>query len=87
MKLFNLSTSKIFKYFYLIISIVCFVIFIFISLFLYQNFYKTITQTEEIMVLRREVATEDINMNLFDRIIDRLSEKVKEREIELDINF
>ncbi|MEK7165114.1 MAG: hypothetical protein AAB779_04150 [Patescibacteria group bacterium] len=36
--------------------------------FLYRDFYQTIIQAETVLVLKREVALRDIEMNLFQRV-------------------
>lgn len=87
MKLSSIPISKLFKYFYLILSIVCFLIFIFITLFLYKNFYKTITQAEEVVILQKEVAIEDIDIDHFETIVEKLKEKMEKRSIKLNLNF
>jgi uncharacterized membrane protein YqiK len=87
MNIFNISINKLYKYFYLIILVVCFFAFILISCFLYNNFYKIIAQTEEVLILKKEVAIEDIDMNKFDSVIKKIEAKNKYRNIEIDINF
>lgn len=87
MNIFNISINKLYKYFYLIILIICFFVFISISGFLYNNFYKIIAQTEEVLILRKEVAIEDINMNEFDSVIKKFEVKTKKRNIKINISF
>jgi hypothetical protein len=87
MNIFKISINKLYKYFYLIILIICFFVFISISGFLYNNFYKIIAQTEEVLILRKEVAIEDINMNEFDSVIKKFEVKTKNRNIKININF
>jgi len=48
---------------------------IFISLFLYKNFYQTITQTKEIMILREKVAIDTVNMEKFNIIMNKIAQK------------
>lgn len=47
----------------------------YVSLFLYQNFYLTITQSKEIMILQKKVITGTVNTNQFDKIIKKINEK------------
>lgn len=51
------------------------VILIFISSFLYKNFYQTITQTKEIIILREKVAIDTVNMEKFNIIINKIAKK------------
>jgi len=72
-KLFSLTTTAI--------IIVTLIILIFISLFLYKNFYQTMTQTKEIIILREKVAVDTINMEKFNIIINKLAEKTIPHEL------
>lgn len=56
-------------------------ILIFISLFLYKNFYQTITQTKEIIILREKVAVDTVDIEKFDIIIKKLEEKTAADEL------
>jgi hypothetical protein len=87
MNIFNISINKLYKYFYLVFLFFCFFVFVLISCFLYNNFYKIIVQTEEVLILRKEVAIEDINMNEFDSVIKKFEVKTKNRNIKININF
>jgi uncharacterized membrane protein YvbJ len=86
-KLLKISISRMFLYFYSSIVIISLIILVCVSLFLYKNFYQTITSSEEILVLRREVAIEDIDMGKFEEIIKKIEEKTKPRPVEYSINF
>ncbi|MFH1255377.1 MAG: hypothetical protein V1667_02835 [bacterium] len=57
-------------------------ILIFISLFLYKNFYQTITQTKEILILKEKVAVDMVDMEKFNMIIKKLEEKTKPGEFQ-----
>lgn len=52
-----------------------------LSLFLYKNFYQTIIQTKEIMILRKKVAVETINLDKFNAIMNKLTEKISPHEL------
>lgn len=54
---------------------------IFVSLFLYKNFYQTITQTKEIIILREKVAIDTVNIEKFNIIINKLAEKIAPNEL------
>ena len=83
----KISYNKIFFYFYIVSVLFGVAIFVLVSLFLYKNFYKTITYSQEILVLRREVVTEDIDMNKFDEIIKKIEEKIKARRSDVFLRF
>lgn len=59
---------------------VALIILIFISLFLYKNFYQTITQTKEILILKEKVAVDMVNMEKFNIIMDKLEKKTQPAE-------
>lgn len=44
------------------------IILIGLAFFLYRDFYQTIIQAETVLVLKREVALKDIEMELFKRV-------------------
>ncbi|MFH1583012.1 MAG: hypothetical protein ABIB72_01690 [Candidatus Falkowbacteria bacterium] len=62
------------------------VILIFVSLFLYKNFYQIIVQTKEIIILREKVAIDTVNMEKFNIIMDKLTEKTKPNVLKNIIN-
>ncbi len=49
--------------------------FFVLGFFLYQNFYKTIRESEEIIVLKKEVANESIDMKKFQSIMEKIETK------------
>ena len=57
------------------------IILILVSLFLYKNFYQTITQTKEILILREKVAVDTVNMEKFNIIMDKIAKKTTPREL------
>lgn len=59
------------------VFLVALIILIFISLFLYKNFYQTITQGKEVLLLREKVAVDTVNIEKFNAIIDKLAKKTK----------
>jgi len=78
---FKLSFSKIFFYFYFLIIFFSIIIFIFVFSFLYKNFYKTITHSQEVLLLSKEVVMEDIDMDKFIEVIKKIEEKIKPRSL------
>ncbi len=73
----KLNIQKINIYFCVITAIATIAATALISLFLYKNFYRTITQSEEILILRKKVAPLSINMDKFNKIMERVEEKNK----------
>jgi len=47
----------------------------YVSSFLYENFYKTITQSEKIMILQKKVAIDTVDIKKFNEIIKKIEEK------------
>lgn len=72
-KLSSLTTTAI--------IIITLIILIFVSLFLYKNFYQTITQTKEIIILREKVAIDTINIEKFNILMDKLTKKAAPSEL------
>ncbi|MDD5291136.1 MAG: hypothetical protein PHZ04_03395 [Patescibacteria group bacterium] len=85
--LLKISIGKIFVYFYVSIAVLSLIIIACVSLFLYKNFYQTITSSAEVLVLRREVAIEDIDMNKFEEIVQKIEGKTESRQAGFSINF
>jgi hypothetical protein len=77
----KITPKKITFWFYFFIVLASLTVFSYISMFLYQSLYKTITQSEEIVILKEKVAIETINMKKYETIIDRIKEKNIARQI------
>lgn len=58
----------ILKYNYLLLIIIALVVLSFLTDFLYDNFYKTIGQTDKITLLQKEVALDVIDTGLFEKV-------------------
>lgn len=80
---FNLATRII----YFAIMIVGIIIFSLASLFLYKNFYQTLTQSGEVLILQGEVAMEDVNIEEFDKALEKLNNKINKEDIEINLSF
>jgi len=74
-KIFHSSSWGILVIFIILISI--------LSFFLYNNIYKAITQSEEIVVLQGQLALEPVDISLFRTILGRIENK----KIGQTINF
>jgi len=83
----RISCNKIFCYFYVVLILLGVITITVVFLFLYKNFYKTITYSQEILVLRREVVAEDININKFDEIIEKIEKKIEARRSNVLLKF
>ncbi len=77
---FKLTPRKIIQLSYVGIIIISIIILFYLFLFLYNNFYQTITQTEEIMKLREKVIVRTINIDKFNEVIKKIEAKIKPRE-------
>lgn len=86
-KKFQISVKKLFFGYYVIIILIGLSIFVYLSLFLYKNFYQAITQSEELIILRREVSSEDVNMKRFEDIVSKIEQKKIKKEIKFIPNF
>ncbi len=79
---FKITPKRITFWFCFLIIIASLFVFGCISLFLYENFYQTITQSKEILILQKEVVIEAINMKKFEDIMEKIRQKTSLREIE-----
>jgi hypothetical protein len=69
------------KYIYLLTVISIIIIALFILQFLYKNFYQTISQSQEIIILRQEVAPEAINNEKVNAVLSALNKKISQENI------
>ena len=81
-KQINLSPKKVSSWLSMIIIFSTIIVLIFISIFLYKNFYQTITQTKKILFLRDKAAFYSVDIEKFDLIIDRLTKKTLPKKLE-----
>ncbi len=72
-KLSSLSTTAI--------IFIILIIIVFMSLFLYKNFYQTITQAKEIIILKEKVAVDTVNMQKFNILMDKITKKTTPNEL------
>lgn len=72
----KINFKKINWWIYFTIAILVIIIFSYSVLFLYYNFYRTITQENDIITLRKNVQIEYLNMNKFNQIVKKLEEKI-----------
>jgi len=60
---------------YILIIIAVIIVLIQLSFFLYKNLYQAVAQSEEIIILREEVAPDTVNMNKFYSVLEKLNRK------------
>ncbi len=77
----KLNTEKINLYFHILTAVSVVVLLTIVSLFLYRNFYQTITQSEEILILQGKVASDVVNMNKFNKILEKIKNKTESRKL------
>lgn len=65
------------KYFYILIAVLIIVVLGVLGWFLYKNLYQTIAQTEQIILLRKEVAPDTINMEKVNTVLKFLDKKIR----------
>jgi len=63
------------KYFYSIVVLFVLVVAGYLSFYLYRNFYVTIAQTEQIILLKKEVAPDSIDINKVNSVLNALDKK------------
>ena len=77
-KLSSLTTTAV--------ILVTLMILICMSLFLYKNFYQTITQSKEILILREKVAIDTVNIEKFNIIMEKIAKKIAPNKLENIVN-
>ncbi|MBU0646992.1 hypothetical protein KKC67_00160 [Patescibacteria group bacterium] len=74
------------RYIYSLLIIFIIATLSYLFLFLYKNFYQAIIQTKETIILKEKVAKEIININEFNKVIDKLNQKVTLPKITSNLN-
>lgn len=77
-KLPKIKLSKItnsMSYFYILMVLIALAAFSFVGYFLYKNLYLTVTQSEEIIILKKEVAPDVIDIDRVNTVLQNLEEK------------
>ena len=77
----KITLQKIFTYLYLLVIFSTIASLFFISNFLYNNFYLTITQSQEIINLGGQIAEEMVDMRKYDAVMKNIEEKNKMQEV------
>lgn len=83
------SLKKIFNikqlYYFVYLAGVCAIIYI--GYFIYENYYQTVTQAQEIADLRKEVAPESIDIERVNKVLEAIDSKATTTDsiIEQDI--
>jgi len=74
-KIKRIKFSFSLRYFYVLVFMLVIVVISMLGFFLYKNFYQTIAQTEQIILLRKEVAPDTIDINKVNKVLDALDKK------------
>jgi hypothetical protein len=84
----QLTSKKILFWIYFFSFAIGITTFYFVCFFLYQNFYKTIKQSEKIIYYKKQTANESVNMEKFQAIVKMIEKKTELRkEIETNNPF
>lgn len=75
------TAKKINLLFYAGLAIIITVSFCAVSLFLYKNFYQTIVQSEEIIILRGALAIETVDVEKFESVVEKIRQKISGRQL------
>ncbi|MEK7098039.1 MAG: hypothetical protein AAB906_04280 [Patescibacteria group bacterium] len=82
----KITPQKIAHFAYFTVIILTIFTAYFLFFFLYENIYQTITQSEIIIVLKKEVASETVDINKFNQIIQNINSKGTGNEINMNRN-
>jgi hypothetical protein len=77
---FNFSIKKILKIVEVLVIVSSCLGMIYITYFLYNNFYISLTESQIIIELRDKVAIETVNAKKFDNIIKNIDKKTASKE-------
>lgn len=77
----KITFQKIARYLYFTAIILAVIAFYLTFNFLYKNFYVTIAQSDEIIILQGQITDEVVNMNKYNTVMKNLEEKAKKREL------
>ncbi|NQU84015.1 MAG: hypothetical protein HQ536_04880 [Parcubacteria group bacterium] len=83
----KISTSKVVKIIqssFWGVTIVFLIIAVVLSFFVYNNIYRSIAQSEEIVVLQGQLALEPVNISLFRGILTKIEEKIVGVVLQMD---
>lgn len=70
------------KFLYLAVIALFILSLILVISFLYKNLYQTILSSEEILILKQQIAPETFDINKFNQIIEEMEIKQKEKVID-----
>jgi len=79
LKIFRVLAS--FKFIAALIVVFIIITLCYLGWFLYNNLYKTIAQTEEIIILRSEVSPYTVNVEKFTEVLGALDKKINPTKI------
>ncbi len=82
----KISTSQL-KYFFIFIWILIAIVIIFSGWFLYNNFYKVIIDSGEVLILEGEDSVERVNLEKIKDTLNRHQNKIETREVDIRFNF
>lgn len=71
----TITQQKLNYYLYFGILTVALIVLMFMSSFLYKNFYQTITESGVILALKSQVASEMVDIKKFDIIMEKFKKK------------
>jgi len=71
-----------FKLVYPLLILIIGIGFAFTGMFLYNDFYQTITHSEHVIILRAEVAPALVDIKLFDEVMQNLDNKIAKPEVD-----
>lgn len=77
---FNFSIKKILRIVEILVIVSACLGMIYITYFLYNNFYISLTESQIIIDLRDKVAIETVNAKKFDNIIKNIDKKTVDKE-------
>ena len=73
----KINFRKIKLLLYLVVVFLIIYAFTHVFLFLYENFYQVITQSEEILVLQKKVAIDTVDIEKFNEVMEKIKSKTK----------
>ena len=78
---FKIKSDLILKIIYPFLAFLIISGLILLVMFLYNNFYRAITQAGQLPDLRAQIAPDLVNVSLFEKVINKIDEKITKPDI------
>jgi len=81
------TPSKIYLISLLVFLLINLIVLFFVFQYIYSNVYKTMFMSREDLLLHSNIKVEDIDLNKFDTVVNKIKEKQNKKDITVDYNI